>query len=1078
MFCPLPVLSVRKWVHLAKSVLGQAALTDKKQRRMKPGWLRLEPLEDRTLLSAWAAKGPAPILNAAPGGDPASGRIAAVAADPADLNTLYIAAAGGGVWKTSNGGTTWTPLTDDQQTLFMGAITLAPTDPNIIYAGTGEGDNSGDSFYGRGVLKSTDAGATWTLLGNRQFDRKTISQIVVSPTDANTVYVAVGGLGVNGISGGTGIWKSSDGGVTWANMTTAITTSATYSDVQIDPLDPQTIYAAIGEFDGSSANGIYKTTNGGKSWALVGNAPKGNGIGNAKIAIAPSNDLVLYASFTNPSTGSLARMMKSVDGGLTWKQLTATPNYMGQIGWYASTLAVDPTSPDTVYAGGQASVVRSLNGGTTWSDISAGFNGHGPHPDHHGIGFDAAGRLLDGNDGGIWRLDNSSPVRWSDLNGNLQITQFVGIALHPSNPNMAYGGSQDNGTEEFVGSLPWELTAGGDGGFVRIDFNNPQTVYHTFYYPGNGFLQRSDNGGASWLDKTNGINKSDVADFYPPYVMDPSNSSRLLLGTDRVYETINRGDSWKPISTPNANGWIGSNPIDCLAIAPSDPNTIYASAGGVVFVTTNHGASWHQRILPGNSISISDLLVDPANSQIAYAVRDQFVFNGGHVFRTTNGGVTWTNISGNLPNLPVHTIVLGNGTLYVGNDDGVYSSTSLGASWNRLGDGLPHVQVRELVLNASFGILAAGTHGRGLWELSLGGLVTHFRVTPSTNPVTAGASFQVVVAALNDQGNTVTGYSGTVHFTSSDSGAVLPGNYTFTTADGGVHAFDVTFITAGSQTITAADSANGLSNDDMLTVKPATADHFSISAPAGSTAGTTFDITVTALDPYNNIAVAYQGTVHFTTSDAGAAVLPPDLTFTAADAGAHVFPGGVTLVTAGSQTIMATDTVSAISGRGSVAVSPATPDHLLVIAPATVFSGVAFDVTVTVQDAFNNTVTGYLGIVQFTSADGDPGVLLPADYSFTRGDGGAHTFAGGVTLITLGNQTLSVKDPSLGITGTVTVSVLAPAAPPGGRHRAHRIASEGTFLFFAALLNNMNGNDTKNMNFPLLPGMLPESVSS
>src|SRR5216683_1764256 len=176
--------------------------------------LQLEILEDRTLLSIWVPKGPGPILNGAPGGDPSSGRIAALAADPTDPNTIYVAAAGGGVWKTTDAGTSWMPLTDAQPTLFMGAIALAPSDPNTIYAGTGEATNSGLSFYGRGVLKSTDAGASWTLLGNAQFDRKAMAQIVVSPTDPDTVYVAVGGGGVNGLSGGTGVWQSTNGGTT------------------------------------------------------------------------------------------------------------------------------------------------------------------------------------------------------------------------------------------------------------------------------------------------------------------------------------------------------------------------------------------------------------------------------------------------------------------------------------------------------------------------------------------------------------------------------------------------------------------------------------------------------------------------------------------------------------------------------------------------------------------------------------------------------------------------------------------------------------------------------------------------
>jgi photosystem II stability/assembly factor-like uncharacterized protein len=1007
-------------------------------------------LEDRTLLSTWVPEGPSPVLL---GNVANSGRIAALAADPTNANTIYIAAAGGGVWKTTDGGTSWIPLTDNQQTLFMGAIAVAPSDPNTIYAGTGEADNSGDSFYGRGVLKSTDAGATWTLLGNSQFDRRTISKVVVSPTDPNTVYVAVANEGTNGASvlrPNTGVWKSTDGGITWTNTTTRVSTTQDYSDLVMDPLDPQTLYAAVGTLTGALANGVYKTSDGGNTWAVAGNFPKGSNNGNTKIAIAPTNRLVLYVSIANPYEGSrsgaLGKMMKSVDGGLTWNQLTNPPNYMGSQGWYDSTLAVDPSTPNTVYAGGAArpnSIIRSLDGGNSWSDLSVGSDGQGPHADHHGIGFDAAGRLLDGNDGGIWRLDNQTPVRWSNLNGNLQITQFYGIALHPTDPKTIYGGSQDNGTDKTTGSLAWtEFSFGGDGGYVRIDSNNPHTVYHTFEYQiyGSIFLQRSDNDGTTWVTKTTGINTSDAGNAYPFYVIDPSNSSRLLLGTNRVYESTNRGDNWTPISTPTMNGWVVASPIDRLAVAPTDGNTIYVSVGGDfgnswhIFVTTNDGGSWIERDLPVTG-QIAGLQVDPTNSQIAYAVRN--AFGGGHVFRTTDGGVSWTDISGNLPNLPAYTIALGSGTIYIGNDDGVYFSTDSGANWTRLGDGLPNVQVHELVLNAAFGILAAGTYGRGVWELNVGSVATHFLVTPSANPVTAGSASQFTVTAVDDQNNPVTSYSGTIHFSSSDGGATLPGDYTFTAADAGVHVFIATLITAGNQTITATDAAAGISGTGILTVTPAAADHFLISAPAGSTAGNAMDVSVTALDPYNNIDVNYQGTVHFTTSDGGAAtVLPPDITFTAADAGVHTFPGGVTLVTAGSQTITVTDTVTGISGTASIAVTAGTPDHLLLTAPDTVFSGLAFDITVTVLDAFNNTIGSYLGTVQFTSTDSDPGVVLPTSYAFTAGDAGMHTFVAGVTFITLGSQTLRVDDPSLGITGTVTVNVVAPAAPPGGRGRS------------------------------------------
>src|SRR6516164_4735638 len=194
---------------------------------------------------------------------------------------------------------------------------------------------------------------------------------------------------------------------------------------------------------------------------------------------------------------------KSTDGGASWVQLMDVPNYMGNQGWYDSTLAVDPSNPDVVFAAGQGgnqSVLETTDGGQTWYGIAAGVDGNGPHNDHHGIGFDAAGKLLDGTDGGIWRLDIADPnnVTWSDLNGNLQLTQYIGIALDPSTADIAYGGSQDNGISKFNDALAWRLLTGGDGGFVRVDPSNPNVVYHEF---NNISLERSENGGLTWTRK-------------------------------------------------------------------------------------------------------------------------------------------------------------------------------------------------------------------------------------------------------------------------------------------------------------------------------------------------------------------------------------------------------------------------------------------------------------------------------------------------------------------------------------------------------------------------------------------------
>jgi hypothetical protein len=712
----------------------------------------LDPVTSPTLPSptipltnaSWSLIGPAPVLGAANvgGNPPVSGRIAGIAGDPTNANILYLATAGGGTWKSIDAGASWIPTTDGQSTLFMGAITVAPTNAQIIYAGTGEATNSGDSYYGRGVLKSINGGASYTLLTNNGvFDRSTISKIAVSPTDPNTVYVAVSGPGVNGNNNVvTGVYKSTDGGVSWTNTTTAIpsvTAATSFSDVVIDPTNANNVYIAIGDAGGSAANNVYKSTDAGATYAAAGNfktLDNGDGLGVIKVSISQNNPTDLFAVASDAMNQQMNFVAKTVDGGANWTKVSPGVNYVGGQGFYDNVVAVDPTNPMIAYVAGSFNgldnsnnfvnqILETTDGGANWSDITVGADGNGVHPDHHALTFDANGKLLDGNDGGIWRLDTPTigAIHWTDLNSNLSSLQFYGIGLHPTDPNIVYGGTQDNGTSKFTGALPWTQLQGGDGGFARVDQANPNTIYQEFFrvQGSTSFIQRSDDAGVTFTDISPGINANDQSDFIVPYQLDQTNFSRLVIGTDHLYESLNKGATYTIIGTPNTAGFNINATIDAIGLAKTDRNTIYVGDDqGNIFVTTNDGATWTRRNIPGVSDHIQSLVVDPTNSMIVYATRDRF--GGGKVFRSANGGQTWTDISGNLPDLPTYTLAIDstNNILYIGNDNGVFSSADGGVTWARFGAGLPNVAVRELVFNPALQILAAASHGRSVWEIS------------------------------------------------------------------------------------------------------------------------------------------------------------------------------------------------------------------------------------------------------------------------------------------------------------------------------------------------------------------------
>jgi photosystem II stability/assembly factor-like uncharacterized protein len=628
-------------------------------------------------------------------GTSAIGRISTIALHPVDPETFYIGGAQGGVWKTTNGGTTWTPLTDRECSLAMGSIAIDPVNPEIVYAATGEQHFSGDSYYGCGVLRSTDGGTSWSRLGATTFVRSRISRLLIVPSTAGAPATTM-----LLVASDNGLWRSSDGGGTWVQLRTGVAT-----DLVLDPTNEQIVYVAI------RGQGVFRSVNGGDSWSGLGAGFPTASVSRINIAIAPSSPSTLLAAIQSSADNRLLGVYRTTDGAATWTQLPATGASCSTQCWYDLFVAIHPTDASTVFFGGVA-LYRSTNGAESFTNVTTNI-----HVDQHNFTFDPRNpqRVFVVNDGGVYRSDNGGSS-WTSLNNGLAVTQFyAGISLHPSDPSIVLGGTQDNGTLQYSGLPNWAAVIGGDGGYTAIDYENPQIRFGETQWTANstfGGPRRSDGGG--FVRKVSGINTADPAQFIPPLVMDRTSPRTLYFGTNRVYRTVDAAETWTPIS-PAFTGTVSA-----IAPAPSEPAVVYVGTSGGQLQVTSGGETWTLRTTGLPSRFITDIAVDRADANTAYVTVSGF--GTGHVFRTVNRGVTWTNASGNLPDMPVNAVSLdpvSRRFVMIGTDLGVFVSADSGATWAVLDDGMPNVAVFDIAYNPTTGTLIAATHGRGMFSLQL-----------------------------------------------------------------------------------------------------------------------------------------------------------------------------------------------------------------------------------------------------------------------------------------------------------------------------------------------------------------------
>jgi photosystem II stability/assembly factor-like uncharacterized protein len=683
-------------------------------------------LKTRTAPDApvWIQRGPTNV----------GGRMTDIAVDPTDDNIVYAGAAEGGVLRTTDGGQSWTPVFDDQPSLSIGALAIDPGDHETIYAGTGEVNPGGGSvaYGGAGLFRSTDMGDTWVSLGLE--DTGAIGRIRIDPTDSNRIFVAAMGLLWSG-STDRGVYRSTDGGANWEKVL-YIGEETGCVDLIMRPDNPDVLLAAMWERIrqpeyyryGGDTCGVYRTTDGGDTWDLVGGglpapSPDGGRIGLSLCAAEPDVMHAIYAD----RIGYFDGLYFSFDGGDTWIR-TSDDNLadaFASYGWWFGNVRTHPIDPDIIYVLGLY-FYRSTTGGASYHHADGIM-----HVDHHGLDFGSGPDpvIYNGNDGGVYRSTNGGTV-WTKL-PDLPVTQIYRVALDAGNPDALYLGAQDNGTQRTrTGALDdYRGIYGGDGFQPLVHPQDSNRIWAQYQY---GSLGYSSNGGSGWSSAGGGISGADRRNWNAPLIQDPTDPDRRYFGTNRVYRSTSN-TSWTAVSPDLTGGPHQGNAgqvngtLTTLAVSPKDGNVIWAgSDDGHVSVTTDGGGGWTDVSAALPERWITSVRTDPHDRETVYVTLSGFRWNEPlpHIFRTTDLGGTWEPIAGNLPEAPVNDILadpVEAGRYFAATDVGVFETLDGGSTWSALGTGLPNVVVNALALNGARGTLIAATYGRSFFEINIYG---------------------------------------------------------------------------------------------------------------------------------------------------------------------------------------------------------------------------------------------------------------------------------------------------------------------------------------------------------------------
>jgi photosystem II stability/assembly factor-like uncharacterized protein len=708
-----------------------------------------------------------------------SGRVTDVAVvTPKGKNyTIYAATASGGIWKTENEGTTWSPIFENYATAAIGDIALAPSDPRIIWAGTGEHNIFRSSQAGVGVFKSSDGGKTWAHMGLS--DTNTIARIVIHPANPDVVYVAAGGHEWTPNTD-RGVYKTTDGGKTWEKILYVNDQTGAY-DLVMDPKAGDTLYASMWQrtrkkwndprnFPDYTGSGVYKTTDGGKTWAPINaGLPEAKFRGRIGLDVCLTKPAVLYALVDNyeisrqptaaeladsygvPSSGYIkgATVYRSNDAGATWAQVSGlTPQqksfmerHSGTYGWVFGQIRVDPNDPETSYIMG-VPFSASKDGGKTYASIR-GYGG-----DNHALWIDPdnSNYLLKGCDQGL-TVSYDKGKSWRDFQNGLPVCQFFNIAYDMATPFKVYGSMQDHGSfrgkvdlslgRDKIPTQEFESAPGGEGSNQAIDPTNPDIVYSAGFY---GTISRSEYGKAgeypgypSSKELLPVLYENEPrlrGQWLAPFILSTHNSNIVYHGMQYVFRSLDRGDTWEKISPdlttndPATRGDIPYQTLFAISESPLKYGLLYAGTDdGRLWITKDGGKAWQEitaGLAPGKWMS--RVVASAYDLGTVYLTQngkrdDDFT---PYVWKSVDYGKTWQDLSKGIPVGPVNVIredPIDKNVLYVGTDMGAYVTTDGGKTWMVLGGNLATVYVHDLIIHPRDNVVVIATHGRGMWAL-------------------------------------------------------------------------------------------------------------------------------------------------------------------------------------------------------------------------------------------------------------------------------------------------------------------------------------------------------------------------